>query len=195
MPPELRDQPQSDKLAARKKTTNFRTDIFQLGLILWLIVEHKPKAVGYLCAKAVCTHYPRYTCEADHSNPVELPECCGSCPRYLREIIRKCRLQDPHARPSALELAEAIESTEDPQNHKSDIGDLLHAYATATEITAMYCDECGALTRENHFHCNVCREGDFDVCPGCYARGIRCYGSGHLLTHRTLRNRRLIEVS
>ena len=194
MPPELRDHPQSDKLAVQKKAMNFRTDVFSLGLILWLIMEHKPNTMGYFCAKAVCMHYPRYTCKADHSNPVELPECCGSRSQYLREIIRKCRSQDSHARTSALELAEAIESTEDPQNHKSDIGNLLRAYATATDSPTVYCDECGDLTTENHFHCNVCEEGDFDICPGCYARGIRCYGSGHLV-HRIFRNRRFIDAS
>ncbi len=104
MPPELRNTPQSDGVVAQKKKMNFRTDVFQLGLILWLLVEHKPCGQGYFCARSACTHYPRYTCEANHSNPVELPEICGKHPPYLREIIRLCRSQDPKARPSARKI-------------------------------------------------------------------------------------------
>ena len=195
MPPELRNTPQSDGVAARKKTMNFRTDVFQLELILWLLMEHKPEGMGYFCARSVCTYYPRYKCEADHSNPVELPEVCGRCPPYLREIIRLSRLQDPKARPSARKLAEVIEGTEDPDTRTTDIEKLLRTYATARDSATVYCDECGALTTEDHFQCNICNEGDFDICQECYAKEIRCYDSEHLLTKHIMRNDRLVDVS
>jgi hypothetical protein len=195
MPPELRNTPQSYSVAAGKKKMNFRTDVFQLGLILWLLMEHKPKGIGYFCARSVCTSYPRYKCEADHSNPVELPEICGSCSPYLHEIIRLSRLQDPKARPSARKLAAVIEGTEDPDTRTSDIEKLLRNYASTGDYNIVFCDECGALMTEDYFHCNVCTEGDFDICQRCFAKGIRCYDSEHLLMKRIMRNDRIVDVS
>jgi hypothetical protein len=198
MPPELRSTPQSDGVAARKKTMNFRTVVFQLGLMLWLIVEYKPKASACFCARSACTHYLRCKCEADHSNPVELPRVCGTCPPYLREIIRLSRSQDSKARPSARNLAELIEGTEGPDTRTTDIGKLLRTWATTRDSFNEYCDECGALTTEDHhphFHCNVYREGNSDIYQGCYAEGVPCYGPEHLLTKRIMRNDRIFNVS
>ena len=101
-----------------------------------VITDHmgsNPTGIGYFCARSVCIHYPRYTCEADHSNPVELPEICGRYPPYLREIIRLSRLQDPEARPSARKLAKMIEGTEDPDTRTIDIEKLLRTYATGNK--------------------------------------------------------------
>ena len=195
MPPELRSSPQSYGVATRNKTMNFRTDVFQLGLILWLLVEHKPKGRGHFWARSVCTHYPRYTCEANHSNPVELPEICSKRPPYLREIIRLCRSQDPKVRPSARNLAKVIEGTQDPDTRTADIDKLLRDYTTTSDSCSTYCNECGALTTENSFNCKICKEGDLDICPGCCAQKIRCYSSEHLLTERIMRNDRFVDVS
>lgn len=123
MPPELRNASRSDDAAGQN--VNFGPDVFQLGLILWLLMEHKPKVKGYLCARAGCTYIPRFACLADHANPVEIPECCGRIPVYLGNIVRECRARDPKARPSAGTLAECLRRTEYPGNGTIDMQDIL----------------------------------------------------------------------
>ena len=76
IPPELRKTSESDE-AARRRTMNFRTDIFQLGYILWFLAEHRSNISGYLCARSGCTNVPRHMCSLGHANPVELPACRG----------------------------------------------------------------------------------------------------------------------
>lgn len=162
--------------------------MFQLGMVLWLIMESKPKGIGYFCVRAVCTQKFRYRCEADHKNPVELPRSGGLFPDYLHEIVKSCRSQDPKARPSARELDMALKGTADPQINKCDIDSFLLSYATVTDTNGHYCDECGSLTIYKYFHCNVCHSGDFDICPGCYEQGVRYYDTSHLLVKRMWRN-------
>ena len=54
MPPELRTITKGDE-AAQHKDMNFRTDVFQLGHVLWLLAEHRQSLSGYLCARSACT--------------------------------------------------------------------------------------------------------------------------------------------
>ena len=77
VPPELRLQ-SGDALYPNKMT--FRTDIFQLGFTLWLLAEHKSTVCGYYCIRNGCTTIPRYSCTADHTNPVGLPSCLKGFP-------------------------------------------------------------------------------------------------------------------
>lgn len=50
------------------------------------------------------------------------------------------------------------------------------------------CNSCERAVPEAHFHCSICDEGDFDLCPECVTRGISCYGDGHWLIKRTIVN-------
>ncbi|MCJ1379451.1 hypothetical protein MMC17_002552 [Xylographa soralifera] len=110
MPPELRE-PSKRTRGVAPDTFNFQTDIFQLGLILWLIAEHRPICTAYFCAKSACTTFLSHTCTADHANPVELPACCGGIPAGFTDIITRCRLPNSRARPSARSLIEALPYT------------------------------------------------------------------------------------
>ena len=160
MPPELRKHSKSIERATRDML-NFRTDIFQLGLILWLLAEHRLYCTGYLCAKSACTKFPRYTCVMDHANPVELPACCGGVPSYFSDIIRRCRLPDFKARPSARRLIEAFPYTGEIKDRAPRIAKTLDVYAPKVAYFSPRCDECGMLAKDLHYHCNVCYEGDF----------------------------------
>jgi hypothetical protein len=73
MPPKLQNASRSDDGAPRK-IINFRTDIFQLGYILWLLAEHKSNVSGCLCAKSACTKLPRYPNNRSCSRP---QNCCN----------------------------------------------------------------------------------------------------------------------
>ena len=87
--PELRNRHRSDHSgSAVRNNLNFQTDMFQLGLVLWLLMAHVPDNMGHFCAKSACTHLPRRTCMAIYANPVVLPECRDNAPAYLCDIIR-----------------------------------------------------------------------------------------------------------
>ena len=191
MPPELRNPTQSNG-APQRKIMNFRTDVFQLGYILWRLAEHRSNVSGYLCAKLACTNFPRYKCTVDHTNPVELPACCGGIPPYFSDIIRECRSPNPRARPTARKLAERVPCTsESPPG----VIELVETYAPTVNYFMVLCDECGVLAKNLHYHCNVCFLGDFDICPACVAQGIHCFVPEHWLVKRTMRNGRLVDGS
>lgn len=51
-PPELRTINRNDHSgSAERGNLNFQTDVFQLGMVLWLLMEHVPKSMGLFCAK------------------------------------------------------------------------------------------------------------------------------------------------
>ena len=87
-----------------------------------------------------------------------------------------------------------IDSTEDSDSRKTDIDKLLRTYATAGDTVYVYCNECGALTTENCFNCNICSAGEFGLCPGCCAQKNLCYDSEHLPTKRIMRNEHFVDV-
>jgi hypothetical protein len=191
MPPEFRNV-LKDGDSTQRQTMNFRTDIFQLGYILWLLAEHRSHVTDYLCATSACTTFPRSGCTAKHANPVELPACCGGIPSYFSDVIRECRSPDPRARPTARKLAKALPFTgEFPPS----IIELVDAFAPRVNYFCVYCDECGRYTRDLHYHCNVCRLGNFDLCSTCIAQGTHCFNSEHRLVKRIMRNGRLVDGS
>lgn len=41
---------------------------------------------------------------------------------------------------------------------------------------------------DEHFHCSVCDNGDYDLCPACVDSGIHCPGDGHWMVKRFVKN-------
>jgi hypothetical protein len=188
--PEIR----STSNGAPLKMMDGRTDIFQLGYLLWLLAEHKPKGYGYFCAKSACTNFPRYMCTADHANPVELPPCCAGTPSYFNTIIRECRLPDPRARATAHKLAKLLPYPDEVEQRPPDTHQLLEKYSPSVErYLFVYCNECGARTTDLHYHCYICRRADFDVCQMCFGQGVHCFDPSHPLVKRRIRNGNMVE--
>ena len=195
MPPELRKSFPKRNARAIRNMSNFQTDIFQLGMILWLLAEHRGCCTGYLCAKSACTTFPRYMCLLDHTNPVGLPACCSDIPPYFSAIISKCRSSDPKARPSACRLVETFPYTGEVQKVAPDITVFLERYEPQIAYFCPRCDECGGLAKDVNYHCNVCDEGDFDLCSPCVACGVHCFVPQHRLVKRVFRNGRFVDES
>ena len=42
--------------------------------------------------------------------------------------------------------------------------------------------------QNEHFHCSVCDDGDFDLCTECVASGKLCQGEGHWLVKRFVKD-------
>ena len=195
MPPELRKLFPRRNERATRNMSSFETDIFQLGMILWLLAEHRGCCTGYLCAKSACTTFPSYMCLLDHTNPVDLPACCNDIPPYFNDIISKCRLPNPKARPSACRLIETFPYTGEVQEVAPDITVFLERYEPQIAYFCPCCDECGGLAKDVRYHCNVCFEGDFDLCLTCVAQGVHCFVSQHRLVKRVFRNGRFVDES
>ncbi|OBT78235.1 hypothetical protein VF21_03018 [Pseudogymnoascus sp. 05NY08] len=69
LPPELRLQQGSDTFI-NPLLRGSRLDLFQLGLLLWLIAEHEPNWwTGAFCSRIGCKFQPRYSCETSPYPP------------------------------------------------------------------------------------------------------------------------------
>ena len=171
--PEFRESP--------SKAMNFRSDIFQLGLIVWCIADHMDLGGWYFCPRNVCTN-PNNSCNAEHSNPVELPPCrSDDVPGCINEVINHCRHADPKARKPVRQLLEYFPEKGPP----AQLPDLVDIGSICSYVVR---DECGSLPTELHFHRNACKLGDFDLCSNCVSRGIHCLVPEHQLMKRIQKN-------
>lgn len=50
------------------------------------------------------------------------------------------------------------------------------------------CNDCGKSVLDEHYHCGICEEGDFDLCKPCFDSGVTCLNDEHWLLKRTIRN-------
>ncbi len=50
------------------------------------------------------------------------------------------------------------------------------------------CNNCGKSIPDEHYHCGVCDDGDFDLCSSCIAADVTCDGEGHWLIKRRIQN-------
>ena len=196
-PPELRTGYRNDHSgSAVRGSLNFQTDLFQLGMVLWLLMEHVPKSMGHFCAKSGCTHLPRSTCMAAHANPVELPTCGEHVPVYLCDI-RDCRLPYPSSRVSTSELADVLCSTPQPDCIPAEIKQALMPYISSgiDFDRTTYSDVCGDVTTEIHFHCSLCITGEYAICPACFEKEPHCLVLEHRLVKRARSKYDFIEIS
>lgn len=179
--PEVRSRIAS---AATAELTTFATDIFQLGLILWLLSEHQPLITrSTWCKRHVCTNFPHYRCNLPHTNPVQLPPCTSSdAPKYMNAIIENCRQSDPGKRLPAAQLLHYFPTRPDQAFIDYCMRDILAATNGKLEFKAVVvCDECGAPVGSLYFHCNICLRGNWDICQSCHADGVRCFNLEHQL--------------
>ena len=184
LPPELRIGPEH---LPSTYGTNFRTDIFQLGQILWLLAEHTMYHGNWIyCRMNACTVQPYYRCTADHTNPVGLPPCRDpEVPQYINVCINFCRQADPTSRLPARDLLPYFPR----KTRLPELASRLTRWPAAQEgVIHIHCDECGAPTAHEHYHCNICCCGDFDLCTNCVSSGIHCFVSEHRLERRISRH-------
>jgi hypothetical protein len=62
----------------------------------------------------------------------------------------------------------------------------------ATYSWSVYCNQCNKNMLDEHFHCNSCENGDYDLCTDCVAKGKHCLDEQHWLIKRYLRNGKVI---
>ena len=54
------------------------------------------------------------------------------------------------------------------------------------------CSNCGRAIGDEHYHCGICNDGDFDLCSLCIAADVTCDGEGHWLIKRRIQSGRLV---
>ena len=111
--PELRKEPNDAPLL---QSMTFRSDIFQLGMALWMLAEQRNAVGGYcFCPRHVCTSVTRYLCTAEHNNPIQLPLCSSiEVLGFYNDIIRHCRKYHPTERKPVRDLLQYFEETSQP---------------------------------------------------------------------------------
>ena len=191
--PELRGVLSTDDSALEKMVT-FRTEVFQLGLLLWMLAEHKDNTAGCFCSRSACTNWPRYMCTLDHTDPIELPLCSAEIPPYFNEIIKQCRSSDPKDRKTACQLQEMFPPTEENDNLIPAHGIDILKRCARLDMFAVYCNECGSRDMSVSYRCNQCYEDEFDLCEPCFDQGISCPDLRHRLVKRFLTDQRTFKV-
>ena len=187
LPPELRPKSKGNNDSAGAKFS-FKTEIFQLGYILWLLAEHKSNICGYLCKRSACATVPCYSCTAEHTKPICLPTCSGGIPAHFNEIIKSYRSADPRQRASADKLLAQLHA-EDFDSIAPGIEDVATKFSLVGAVRfSVYYNECSALAIKEHYHCNVFNLSNFDIRATCINQGIHCFIPEHHLTKRVLRN-------
>jgi hypothetical protein len=189
--PELRQSTASGEYASDQLPT-FQSDIFQLGLTIWMLAEHvhtivSPKFIS--CTRMGCKSFPRYRCTADHANPVELPLSGGEVPEFVNEIVNHCRQSQPSRRKPASTLLTLVPT----DNSVSDSYTTRFAPCYSEFAHIRSCAECAEVTTDENYHCNACDKGDFDLCPDCISRGIRCFEDTHKLRRIVFKNGRYFD--
>ena len=192
MPPE----PLIPSTNATYQQLNDRTDIYQLGYILWLIAEQKGNTTGIRCSRYACTSFPRYQCTADHGNPAHLPPCSDSVPLYFSNIIQQCRSLDPKERPTARRIAQILSSR--GNSELCCLRDTLEEVKDLQKFLRyrVHCDECGGDAPEFHYHCYTCKFGNFDLCTNCVETlKLDCPVPEHKLVKRMTKDGGFVNVS
>ncbi|KAF7512698.1 hypothetical protein GJ744_000265 [Endocarpon pusillum] len=56
-------------------------------------------------------------------------------------------------------------------------------------LTSAFCIDCNNCKKsipDEHYHCGICDDGDFDLCSSCVAADVTCDGEGHWLIKRRI---------
>ncbi|KAF2840009.1 hypothetical protein M501DRAFT_931424 [Patellaria atrata CBS 101060] len=57
---------------------------------------------------------------------------------------------------------------------------------------SVYCNSCDRPMMNEHYHCSICDDGDYDLCRACVEAGTHCPGEGHWLIKRFVKNGNVI---
>jgi next to BRCA1 gene 1 protein len=60
---------------------------------------------------------------------------------------------------------------------------------------SVYCNNCDKNMLNEHYHCNICDGGDYDLCLECMEVGVHCPGDNHWLIKRVFNPNGSIAVS
>ena len=103
------------------------------------------------------------------------PEEEAPVPRAFveRQSIPNPAAQNPMAKPTVLRGCDQT----------------FHAPLTAFTVQ---CNNCNENIDNTHYHCSICDEGDYDLCPKCINFGVHCEVDNHFLIKRSIDHGRVV---
>jgi len=57
---------------------------------------------------------------------------------------------------------------------------------------SIYCNACDKPMSNEHYHCSICDDNDYDLCKACVDAGVHCPGEGHWLVKRFVQNGQVV---
>jgi hypothetical protein len=163
-----------------------KADIFLLGMALWYLAMGYPTPnIGPSLSKETKKLTMSFELQGGDGSIVlsPLPE---HIPKYYRDIVDECRSVDPSDRPSAWRILERF-----PPRSNSEHSQHEASKPRAVELSLksmkkafvwwIWCGYCWNGIKESCVHCDICDDGDFDICLSCYNQEIHCHNGGHLL--------------
>ncbi|KAI0386676.1 hypothetical protein F5Y04DRAFT_69576 [Hypomontagnella monticulosa] len=126
----------------------------------------------------ITTRCPFSNTGSDMFQVADLPQ--GVCTKAVAEPsveAQKVPESQPEERPVFSKVEEDIKKTE-----------IMVCPAFPKRPFTVCCNSCDRPVPDSHFHCSTCDDGDFDLCQDCVNQGITCYGEGHWLIKRTIKD-------
>ncbi|KAF2674526.1 hypothetical protein BT63DRAFT_408708 [Microthyrium microscopicum] len=75
------------------------------------------------------------------------------------------------------------------------MSDPQHLPPGSTYSWTVYCNECNATMLEEHYHCNICENGDYDLCSKCLGNGKHCLDDNHWLIKRNMQSGKVVNAT
>ncbi|OOF98528.1 hypothetical protein ASPCADRAFT_204265 [Aspergillus carbonarius ITEM 5010] len=152
---------------------------------------------------------------SQHQPAVDLPESQNASRYSYLETVLSAPLPEsqvesvpPSASPSASILPEAAtysvpaeaqstqwsaSATAEPQYREFVLGqDSLDtpvvSHASPNGVFCIDCNNCGRSIPNEHYHCSICDDGDYDLCLQCVDAGVACLDEEHWLIKRVVKD-------
>ncbi|KAJ9372490.1 hypothetical protein DTO282E5_2817 [Paecilomyces variotii] len=65
---------------------------------------------------------------------------------------------------------------------------LVPSHNSANGAFCIDCNSCGQSIPNEHYHCSICDDGDYDICQQCVDAGVSCNGDDHWLIKRFVKD-------
>ena len=161
-----------------------KTDIYQLGQLLWILAENKPGNFrSPVCIRKQCGNRVDHE-EQRHFDCISLPPLPETIPGYYREMVNACRSKHLEDRPSARDLLDRFPRLDTPLFSPPKVAtfkDTISGRMGKVYRCTFACDLCGESELSWFLHCNVCNLNSFEICYRRYTAGRHCYQEDHLL--------------
>ncbi|KAL3436021.1 hypothetical protein BDV09DRAFT_166095 [Aspergillus tetrazonus] len=95
--------------------------------------------------------------------------------------------QDPFCSATEMEGSKSVSHREfilGPDNPSAPV----ISHTSTAGVFCIDCDHCGRPIPNEHYHCNTCSDGDYDLCPQCIDSGVNCQGEDHWLVRRFVKD-------
>ncbi|KIV82004.1 hypothetical protein PV11_04145 [Exophiala sideris] len=132
--------------------------------------------------------------EASHAEPrhsfLETVLSQPAVPSF-KSFQKTCSYSPTCSIPGAFDLEAGADSMRPPRFCHTDLFSLPTLPSFTDFPSTAYtidCNHCGTSVPDEHYHCGICENGDFDLCKACVDAGVTCDGDEHWLLKRIIRN-------